>query len=343
MAGKRLTFTINAAVAIIAVTLLIPLAASGGIDAPGVRQADTDIRQADTGVVTVAASFYHLAHFAQQVGDGGIKVTNITPNGVEPHEFEPTPKDVRGIYKSRVFVFNGAGIDAWAEKLSRELAKSGVITLNVSSNITMRTTGQKNDYTDSRTVNHNESHKMAQDSTPNKTFDPHFWLDPVLAQKEVEAIRDVLVRASPQKAALFYKNAASYVEKLKALDEKYREGLKNCRLRDIVVTHSAFSYLAARYGFKTIPLTGISPVEDPSARKLGEISGLVKNKNIKYIFFETLVSPRLAKTIATETGASTLPLNPIEGLTQEDVKKGSDYISLMDDNLKNLRVALSCQ
>lgn len=340
MAEKRLVLTINAAIAIIAIALLIPLAASGWADTTGVRQADT-------GVITVAASFYHLAHFAQQVGNGGVRVANITPNGVEPHEFEPTPKDVRGIYKSRVFVFNGAGIDAWAEKLSRDLAKSGVITLNASSIIPLRTTEQKNDYTESHTANHTanhtESRNMAQDSTSNKTFDPHFWLDPVLAQKEVEAIRDVLVEANPQNAALFDKNAAFYVEKLKALDEKYREGLKNCRLRDIVVTHAAFSYLAARYGFKTIPLTGISPVEDPSARKLGEISRIVKSKNIKYIFFENLVSPRLAKTIATETGAFTLSLNPIEGLTPDDVKKGSDYISLMEDNLKNLRVALSCQ
>ncbi|KJU85927.1 Periplasmic solute binding protein [Candidatus Magnetobacterium bavaricum] len=262
--------------------------------------------------VQVAASFYPLAHFAGQVGGNLVQVTNVTPTGVEPHEFEPRPMDVKKAFASRLFVFNGGGIDPWAQKLQNDLQAKGVTVLCMACQL-------------------------------NKPDDPHFWIDPVLAIEEVRLIRDSLCRVDPQNESVYKKNAEAYIKKLTTLDANFREGLKTCKHREIVVTHNAFGYLAGRYNLKTLTLAGLSPIEEPSARKLGQISRVVKDKGIRHIFFESLVSPKIAQSIATETGAVTLPLNPCEGLTTDDVNGGRDYIAIMQDNLKNLRLALSCK
>ncbi|MBF0592330.1 MAG: zinc ABC transporter substrate-binding protein [Nitrospirae bacterium] len=262
--------------------------------------------------VGVTASFYPLAHFARQVGGDLVQVTNVTPTGVEPHEFEPRPMDIKNAFASRLFIFNGGGLDPWAQKLQGDLQTKGVTTLCMACQL-------------------------------NKHTDPHFWLDPVLAIEEVRLIRDNLSKLDPQNETTYKKNSDEYIKKLTTLDSNFREGLKTCQHHEIVVTHNAFSYLAQRYNLKTIPLAGISSIDEPSAHTLGQISRLVKTKGIRYIFFESLVSPRIAQALASETGAVTLPLNPCEGLTTEDVRNGKDYIAIMQDNLKNLRLALSCK
>ncbi|WP_420265948.1 metal ABC transporter solute-binding protein, Zn/Mn family [Candidatus Magnetominusculus dajiuhuensis] len=267
--------------------------------------------------IAAAASFYPLAHFAKQVGGTLNDVQTIVPSGVEPHEFDPAPKDIRRIYASKVFIFNGAGIDLWAEKIAPDLEKKGVLTVNATSGITLLTT-----------------HGQA---------DPHVWVDPVLAQKEVELIRDSFIKADPENESVYKKNAAAYLDKLRILDGKFRDGLKSCATRKIVVSHGAFAYLAARYNLETIVLSGLSPSEEPSPRRLGEAVKAARRDGIKYIFFESLVSPKIADTVAREIGAATLVLNPIEGLTPTDAAAGRDYVSIMEDNLKNLRIALSCQ
>ncbi|MEO5361548.1 MAG: metal ABC transporter substrate-binding protein [Nitrospirota bacterium] len=267
--------------------------------------------------IKVAASIYPLANFAKQVGGSLIDVETIIPAGVEPHEFEPAPKDIRRIYSSRVFIFNGAGIDLWAEKIAPDLEKNGVLMVNMTSGITLQ-------------------HQHGR-------TDPHVWLDPVLAQKEVEIIREAFIKADPENGQTYRANAEAYLGKLRAVDKKFTDGLKSCAARKIVVTHGAFAYLARRYNLETLVLSGLSPSEEPSPRRLGEAVKTARAQGIKHIFFESLVSPKIAETVAREIGASTLVLNPLEGLTPADAKAGRDYISIMEDNLKNLRIALSCQ
>lgn len=280
------------------------------------------IFQADANAaIKAAASFYPLAHFAKQVAGGLADVETIVPAGVEPHEFDPAPKDIRRIYASRVFIYNGAGIDLWAEKIAPDLEKNGNITVNATNgialqNVTNTITGQP---------------------------DPHVWVDPVLAAKEVEVIRDAFIKADPENEQNYISNAEAYLNKLSALDGKIRDGLKSCMTRKIVVTHGAFAYLARRYNLEALVLSGLSPSDEPSPRRLGLLVKAARAEGIKYIFFESLVSPKIAGTVAREIGAETLVLNPLEGLTPADIEAGRDYISIMEDNLKNLRIALSCQ
>lgn len=268
---------------------------------------------APSGGVRVVASFYPLAEFARQVGGDRVKVVNLTPAGVEPHDFEPSPRDIATVYGANLLILNGAGFDAWAERLRSDMEARGVRVLDMA-----------------RAMN---------------TFspDPHFWLDPVFAAREVEAIRDVLIEINPVDAEGYRARAEGYLAELAALDRAYRDGLASCAQKEIVTSHAAFGYLAKRYNMIMVSIAGLSPEEEPSPRKLAEVSTLVRERGIRYIFTETLASPKLAQTITDETGAGILVFNPLEGLTEEEINSGENYISIMKANLKNLRRALLCQ
>lgn len=265
----------------------------------------------ESGKMRVAASFYPLAHFAEQVGGAHVEVANITPAGAEPHDYEPTPQQVARVYDAKVLFAMGGGIDPWAERIKDDVAARGVEVL-----IMYERFGLDN---------------------------PHFWLDAVLAQQMVGLIRDTLTQVDPAHEVDYRTAADGYIKKLELLDRDYRKGLTDCASRDVVTTHDAFEYFGERYQLNPIPIAGLSPEEEPSSQRLAEIARLARERHIKYIFFETLVSPRLAETIAREVGAQTLALNTLEGLTDDELREGKTYLSVMEENLANLRTALQCR
>ncbi len=272
--------------------------------------------------LSITASFYPLYDFAKAVGGDKVSVTNITPAGAEPHDYEPSPRQLVDAQKSRVFIYDGGTMEPWVGKFLPDYRNRVV---KASSGINLQT-GQDEDGVSSTDIK-----------------DPHFWLDPVLAQKIVSNIKDGLVKADPSHSEYFESNAKNYIKKLTKLDEDYRKGLSKCKLHTIITSHAAFGYLAKQYNFKALSIAGINPDEEPSPAKLAELSRLVKTKKIKYIFFESLTSPRLAKTIAQETSAKTLVFDPIEGLSEKDQKQGKNYLSVQRENLDNLKTALSCK
>jgi zinc transport system substrate-binding protein len=270
--------------------------------------------------IKVVASFYPLAHFAEQVGKAHIEVTNITPAGAEPHDYEPTPKEIASIYTAKLLITNGAGLDIWADKIKPDLQAQGVEVATMS-----------------------DQFQLLKGADEESVTDPHIWLDPALAEKEVTIIRDALIKVDPQSESDYRKNADDYIAQITSLDKQYSEGLAQCTTRDVVTSHAAFGYMAKHYNLNQIAIAGISPEEEPSSQRMAQIAQLAKEKNIKYIFFETLVSPKLADTIATEVGAKTIVFNPLEGLTDDEIKSGKTYISVMQENLSSLRTALQCK
>lgn len=273
--------------------------------------------------ISVVATFYPLADFAKNVGGELVEVTNITPAGVEPHEYEPTPQDLVKIYNAKVFLMNGNGVDAWADKIEPELVKKGVIVVRMSGYFT--------------------SLASSDQTEGSESLDPHFWLDPINVVTEATVISDTLVEIDPSHATEYTQNKTRYIERLFALHEAYRQGLENCAQQTFITSHNAFQYLAFRFRLTSEYVLGLSPEAEPSAQAIANITRVAKENKTKYIFFETLVSPKLAQTIANEVGAQTLVLNPIEGLTDEELAKGKDYLSVMKDNLTNLRIALVCR
>jgi zinc transport system substrate-binding protein len=274
----------------------------------------------DASKLQVVASFYTLYDIAQNVGGQYVQVSNMTPAGSEPHDYEPSPQALVQAQSAKVFVYNGGTLEPWASKF---LGDYKHVAVKASNGIQLHAVSNATDAT-----------MPAQD--------PHFWLDPVLAQQIVYNIRDGLTTADPAHKDVYAHNADLYVARLKQLDADYKTGLASCQTHTIVTSHEAFGYLAQRYGLTAVAIAGVSPDTEPSAAKLAEISKLVKAQDLHYIFFESLVSPRLADTIAAETGAKTVVFDPLEGLTTSDQNQGKNYITVQHENLQNLRTALAC-
>lgn len=283
----------------------------------------------------VSASYYPLYEFASRVGGDRVKVVNMTPAGTEPHDFEPSAKALADAGRAKVFFYNGGTFEPWTTKFVQSYKG---IPVRAGEYINLKQ-GQHEAHSGDKARDEDD----ARDDDNHDETDPHFWLDPVLARQIVNNIRDGLTKADPEHAAEYTRNASAYNKQLIQLDQEFRDGLKQCQGRTIVASHQSMQYLATRYNLTVEAVAGLSPESEPSAARLAELSQLVKTKNIKYVFFESLVSPRLADTIATEAGAGTLPLDPIEGLTDEAQKAGKNYLSIQRENLGNLRRALACQ
>lgn len=281
------------------------------------------IPQKDTqnGRIHIVASFYPLSHIAKAVGGNLVEVQNLVPSGVEPHDFEPSSRDLVEIGNADAILYNGAGLEPWIKKWSDGISVKPKYVVNMAEALKKQGAGL-----------------FVKDGIA----DPHFWLDPVIMKSEVIIVRDLLIEIDPSHKDLFTENAMRYTRALDLLDEHFRAGLSFCSLRDIVVLHEAFNYPASRYGINATSIEGISPDEEPSPKELARIINLAREKKVKHIFFETVASPKFSELIAREIGGVTLVLNPIESLTPDEVQSGEDYFSIMEMNLNNLQIAMQC-
>lgn len=280
----------------------------------------TSIKKIYNEKLQITTSFYPMYFFATQIGGDKADIINITPSGVEPHDYEPTTQQIVKINQSKMLVLNGGIVEVWGNKIKDQLQENNVLVVIAGENLMDKEFNAEG----------------------KKVLDPHVWLDPILAKKQVENIRKGFEKIDPKNALQYQTNAKKLEAELDQLDKDFKQGLNNCQKKSFITSHEAFGYLAARYGINQISISGISPEEEPSSQKLAEIANLVKKENIKVIFFESLVSPKLSETIAEETGAKTMALNPIEGLTEEEIKTGDNYLTVMRDNLFSLQTALQC-
>lgn len=271
--------------------------------------------------IHIVTSFYPISNIVKAVGGNLVDVQNLIPSGVEPHDFEPSSRDLVEIGNADAFLYNGAGLESWIKKWNDGISVKPEHVINMEESL--KTRGAKLYSKDGIT-------------------DPHFWLDPQIMKNEVSIVRDMLTDIDPSHKDLFTENAKRYTSSLDLLDEHFIVGLSSCVLRDVVVLHEAFNYLAGRYGFNVTSIEGISPDEDPSPKELARIVNLAREKGVKHIFFETVASPKFSELIAREIGGATLVLNPIESLTPDEVQSGEDYFSIMEMNLNNLQTAMQC-
>jgi len=280
--------------------------------------------------VKVVTSFYPLYFFTSEITGDKAVVSNITPAGAEPHEYEPTARDIASIENSDLLILNGGGLESWGENIKTNLNNK---------NTNVITAGEGLITIESKEEEHEEEE---HEGHHHHGTDPHIWLSPVLAIQMVDKIESGLSLKDPNNSSYYKANALIIKNKLSILNEEFKQGLITCKSKDIITSHSAFAYLAQSYGLNQIPIAGLSSEEEPSSKEMTEIAKFAKNNNVKYIFFETLISPKLSETIAKEIGAQTLVLNPIEGLTENEINNGKDYFSEMRSNLVNLKIALQC-
>jgi zinc transport system substrate-binding protein len=277
----------------------------------------------------VVSSLFPLYEFAGAVGGDRADVRLILPPGVDPHAWEPKARDLVAVSRADLFVCVSEDLEPWVVDVVRGARSQGLKVLAATEGFESHGQGGA----------HDPRHEGADEER-----DPHVWLDLSYDQWIVTRIAEALSSIDPEGAGRYRRNAAVYNERLRALDRAYKEALAACRHRTLVVGgHSAFSYLARRYGLKEIPLYGVSADSQPTPQRLAEIIETASALGVKHIFFETLVSPKLAQVIADEIGAETLLLNPGANMNQGQFDRGVTFLEIMKENRENLKKGLECE
>jgi zinc transport system substrate-binding protein len=291
-------------VRVLALALAALAAACGSADSTG---------DGDDAAISAVAGFYPVAAAVTRVGGERVAVTNLTPAGVEPHDLELRPSQVDAVEDADVvFVLGHDFQPAFEARADQRDGRTAVLLDELG------------------------------DGGGRLARDPHVWLDPVRYGELVDVVADELGRADPGHRATFTRNAARFRAEIDAVDARYRSGLRECERRTLVTAHDAFGHLAERYDLTEEGVAGISPDEEPGADRLADLADLVRDQGVTTIFTEELVSPEIARALAREAGVRTDVLNPLEGLTEAELRRGDDWTSVMDRNLGRLRRALGC-
>lgn len=266
----------------------------------------------DKSKLQIAASFYPMAEFAQAVGGDKVQVTTMVPAGAEPHDWEPAPKDLTRLGRSKVFVYNGI-VEPWAEQALNALSERNIMGVQAGEGL----------------------------YECNGKQDPHIWLSPKKALVEVERITAALCAADAANAEYYRANSKKYCAELAALDKKLENITASAKRTSFVTAHAAFGHLANDYGLRQLAIAGLSPDAEPTPADLQRLINTVRREDVKYIFFETLSNPKTAKLLAEETGAQVSVLDPLEGLNEEGRRDQLTYLKIMERNIENLDKALN--
>ncbi len=262
--------------------------------------------QADNGQLNVYTSFYCIYDLTSKIAGNKAQVTNLIPAGTEPHDWEPTPKDMAALENADVLFCSGLNMEGWLDSVKNSIDVNAVVL------------------TDEAKIE-------------NTQDDPHIWLDPMLADKLAQNIQAELSRLDPDNADYYSANYTELSDKLKALDAEYRETLEPYNGEKIVVSHRAYGYLCSAYGLEQVAIDGLGSESEPSPQQMKQIIDTINSEGITTVFYEELMSTKVAEQISEETNVRLLPLNPVENLGTDDTGKEKDYFDIMEENLQNLK------
>lgn len=272
----------------------------------------------------VVTTLYPYHFFAERIAGDRATVTLLVPEGADAHENELTQGDVVSLSQADLVILNGAGLEPWQDRVIPEIAARGVVVVVASEALAAKDP--------SNLVNY-----------PGGGTNPHIWLDPVLAAQTVGEIRDAFVRIDPASADEYAARANALQGDLRALDTDFRGGLALCAHREMVVAHNAYAYLARRYALTVSSLTDNSPDEEPSPRRLADLAQFMRKQKITTVFAEPYEPADAAEALATSVGGGVRVLHPLEGITDADRNDGKNYLTIMRENMNELRSTLVCQ
>ncbi|MFA7323230.1 MAG: metal ABC transporter substrate-binding protein [Candidatus Nanopelagicales bacterium] len=259
---------------------------------------------------TVVAAFYPLQYAAEQIGGTGVNVTNLTQPGVEPHDLELSAAQVADIANADLVLYIRGFQPAVDEAVDQQAADHAI----------------------------DVAQGLSRLDGPEGS-DPHVWLDPANMSQIGAVTAARLAAIDPDKAKVFSQNASALSASMTALSADFAKALAHCPTTTIVVSHQAFGYLAHALGFTQVGISGLNPEAEPSPARMREVADVIRRNGVTTIYYESLVDPKVAQTIAEETGAKPVMLDPLEGLRPGS--KG-DYVSVMLDNLKTLKTGQMC-
>lgn len=270
----------------------------------------------DEGKLHVYTSIYPLYDFAGKIGGEHIALENLIPAGGEPHDWEPSSADMMKLADADLFLYNGAGLEHWVGPALQAVGGEPFTAVDMASRVEGLLAGDEG-------------------------TDPHIWLSISLAREQLRIIAELLCELDGDNAEYYRENCDHWTEAFDALDREFRDALSPHEGRDVVVAHAAYGYLFADYGLNQVAVQGFSPEGEPDPADMARIIDYAREHPVKVIFFEELASSKVADAIAREVGAEVSVLNPLEGLTQEQMQAGEDYLSVMRQNLERLLYALS--
>jgi zinc transport system substrate-binding protein len=274
-----------------------------------------------TPTLKVLATFYPLYDFAQNVGGSKIEASILVPETVDVHDFEPTPSSIQLVATADVLIYNGAGLEPWIQEVVNSAGNTNLVLVDSSQGIQLLPVSpefQRN----------------------NETADPHIWLNPVLAKQQVNNILQGLIQADPTDSRYFTQNAQTYQAKLDTLNSEAINATSNVATRYFVTFHEAFGYFAKQYSLTQIPIAGPFQ-EEPTPSDIQNVINAIHQYRLLYVGYESLENPAIPQSISSQTNATLIQMNPIEGLTSEEKAAGDNYITLMQRVIQNIGLALS--
>ncbi len=278
----------------------------------------------------VVVSLFPLYDFTRAIGGDKVDVTLLLPPGMEAHSFEPKPNDIVRANKSDLFIYTNRYMEPWAVSIANGLDPRKTLVVDASQGVSFLRAGQEDE-------DHHEG-------SSGEGMDPHIWLDFGNAQIMVDNILAALAAKDPEDGQYFTANAENYKTKLRELDEQYRAGLSKCAKHIFLHGgHYAFGYLAHRYGLTYESAYAVSANAEPSPATIAQLIRQIRQNGLHYIYTEELVEPRIADTISRETGAKVIKLHGAHNISKSDLEAGATFLSLMEQNLKNLRIGLQCK
>ena len=288
----------------------------------------------------VSVSTFALLESANAVGGNEIDIRSIVPLGSDAHMFSPNPTQVAEISGAALFIYNGAGFETWAENLKNVLPKTTQI-IDMSRYVALQKSEEEHHEEHADEAEHHDEH--AHEEHNHGAYDPHYWLDIDNMIKMTQTIDAEFSKLVPVKAEQFHKNSAAYIAELQKLKSEYAAGLAECKNRTLVSNHDAFGYLAHSNKLENVSVIGLSSDEQPSAQTVAHIVEIIKEHGIKTIFFEEMINDNVSQTISRETGAKAVALQPLENISEDELKSQQTYLTIMRENLKKLREAMECR
>ena len=270
-------------------------------------------------------TFYPIYDFTKNIVGDQAEVKLLIPAGTEPHDYEPSAKDMASIMDADAFIYHNENMEMWVPKAS-EGWKKGQPAIIKGTQSMILLPGNEDEH------NHGEEDEHSREDHHHE-LDPHTWVSPNMAIKEVTSLKNQLVELYPEKKKIFETNTENYLVKLKELDKRYSDSLSQAKQKSFVTQHAAFGYLALDYGLTQIPISGITPDQEPNAARIAELKHYVEDNGIQYIYFEKNATDKIAKTLAEEAKVQLAVLNPLESLTKDQIDNGENYLSVMEQNL----------
>lgn len=285
--------------------------------------------------IKLITTLFPLYDFAKNIGQDRVEVTLLLPPGVEAHSFEPKPSDIVKITQAEIFVYTGKFMEPWAKKLLQGINNPRLKKVDASQGIVLMQSDRDK---------HEHDAAKGGEKSSHYGVDPHIWLDFDNAAKMVDTITASLIQVDPNSADFYTRNAKIYQEKLRSLDNRYTTELAQCPQKVIIhAGHFTFGYPARRYHLKYVAAQGFTPDSNPTPKQLISLVKQINKYDLKHIYYEELVEPRVAKTISQETGAALLMLHGAHNISKAELAKGVSFLDIMEHNLANLKTGLQCQ